>query len=167
VGRDEWVRTGVRWEHRPTGRGGRSLVRAGVAERERALAGASLFAGLSKRQLRDVARASGVAEYPADALVVDEGAPGTVFYVILDGAVKVVRKGRTISRMGSGSFFGEMSLFDGRPRNASVVTEAPSRFLTLSRSKLKAALVADGRLGVRILETMAGRIRDLERPVVG
>ena len=79
----------------------------------------------------------------------------------------VVRKGRTIARMGAGSFFGEMSLFDGGPRNATVLTEAPSRFLTLSRSKFRAVLVADGRLAVRILETMAGRIRDLERPIVG
>jgi CRP-like cAMP-binding protein len=108
-----------------------------------------------------------VAQYPADALVVEEGDPGTVFYVILDGAVRVVRKGRTVARMSAGSFFGEMSLFDGGPRNASVVTEAPSRFLTLSRTKFRTVLRADGRLGVRILETMAGRIRDLERPLVG
>ena len=167
MGDDAWVRSGVRWEHRPTGRGGRSVVRAGVAERERALAGAPLFAGLSKRQLRNVARASGVAGYPEDAQVVEEGDPGTIFYVILEGKVKVVRKGRTIARMGAGSFFGEMSLFDGGPRNATVLTEAPSRFLTLSRSKFRAVLVADGRLAVRILETMAGRIRDLERPIVG
>jgi CRP/FNR family cyclic AMP-dependent transcriptional regulator len=166
VARDEWVRTGVRWEHRPTGRGRRS-ARAGIAERERALAGAPLFAGLSRRQLRDVARISGIVSRQEGATLVQEGAAGTVFYLILDGAVKVVRKGRTIARLGPGNFFGELSLLDGGPRTASVITEAPSRFLTLPRSSLRAALRSDGRLALRILETMAGRVRQVERPLVG
>jgi CRP-like cAMP-binding protein len=164
---DDWVRTGIRWEHRPTGRRGRSVVRAGIAERERALAGAPLFAGLSKRHLRDVARISGVAHYPDGATVVREGEPGTIFYVILAGAVKVVRKGRTIGRLGAGNFFGEMSLLDGGPRTASVITEAPARLLTLARTDLRSVLREDGRLALRILETMAGRVRQLERPLVG
>lgn len=167
MARDEWVRTGVRWEHRPTGRGGRDIRRAGVAERERALAGAPLFAGLSKRQLRDVAKQSGVATYPEGTVVVKEGAPGTVLYVILDGAVRVVRKGRTVGRLGAGSFFGEMTVLDGAPRTADVITEAPSRLLSLSRTNLRALLRSDGRLGLRIMEAMAARLRQLEQPLVG
>jgi CRP/FNR family transcriptional regulator, cyclic AMP receptor protein len=167
VARGEWVRTGVRWEHRPTARGGRAIVRAGIAERERALAEAPLFAGLSRRQLRDVARSSGVATYPEGTLVVKEGAPGTVLYVILDGAVRVVRKGRTVGRLGSGSFFGEMSVLDGAARTANVITEAPSRLLSLSQSNLRALLRSDGRLALRIMEAMASRLRQLEQPLVG
>lgn len=167
MARDEWVRTGVRWEHRPTGRPGRSTVRAGIAERERALAATPLFAGLSKRQVRELARNSGVATYPAGESIVKEGAAGTVFYLILDGAVKVVRNGRTVGRLGSGNFFGEMSLLDGAPRTADVVTEAPSRLLSLSRSEFRTMLRSDGRLALRIMEAMAGRLRQLERPLVG
>jgi CRP/FNR family transcriptional regulator, cyclic AMP receptor protein len=114
-----------------------------------------------------VARISGVVDHREGATVVQEGAVGNVFYVILDGAVKVVRKGRTIGRLSSGDFFGEMSLLDGGPRTASVITEAPSTFLTLPRSSLRSALRSDGGLALRILETMAGRVRQLERPPVG
>jgi CRP/FNR family cyclic AMP-dependent transcriptional regulator len=167
VARDQWVRTGVRWEHRPTGRGGRSGVKAGIAERERALGATPLFAGLSKRQLREIARNSGVSTYPEGATVVKEGAAGTVFYLILDGAVKVVRKGRTVGRLGSGDFFGEMSLLDGAPRTADVVTEAVTRLLSLPQSGFRAAVRSDGRLALRIMEAMAGRLRRLERPLVG
>jgi CRP-like cAMP-binding protein len=108
-----------------------------------------------------------VANYPEGAKVVSEGAAGTVFYLILDGAVKVVRKGRTVGRLGSGNFFGEMSLLDQAPRTADVVAEGPCRFLTLSRSDFLATLRSDGRLALRILETMAGRVRQVERPLVG
>jgi CRP-like cAMP-binding protein len=114
-----------------------------------------------------VARISGIIGRPEGATLVQEGAAGTVFYLILDGAVKVVRKGRTVARLGPGNFFGELSLLDGGPRTASVITEAPSQFLTLPRSSLRAALRSDGRLALRILETMAGRVRQLERPLVG
>jgi CRP/FNR family transcriptional regulator, cyclic AMP receptor protein len=167
VTRDQWVRTGVRWEHRPTGRGGRAIVKAGIAEREEALAGAPLFAGLSRRQLRDLARTSGVATYPEGTLIVKEGTPGTVLYVILEGAVRVVRKGRTVGRLGSGNFFGEMSVLDGSPRTADVIAEAPSLLLSLSQTSLRAALRSDGRLALRIMEAMASRLRQLERPLVG
>jgi CRP-like cAMP-binding protein len=50
---------------------------------------------------------------------------------------------------------------------ADVIAEAPSRVLTLSRSAFLAALKADGRLALRIMETMAGRVRQLERPLAG
>ncbi len=164
---DQWVQTGVRWEHRPTGRGGRSAARAGIADRERALGATPLFAGLSKRQLREIARSSGVATYQEGATVVKEGAEGNVFYLILDGAVRVVRKGRTVGRMSAGNFFGEMSLLDGAPRTADIITEAPTRLLSLPRSSFRAAVRSDGRLALRIMEAMAGRLRRLERPLVG
>ncbi|HEX2025376.1 MAG TPA: cyclic nucleotide-binding domain-containing protein [Actinomycetota bacterium] len=164
---DPWVKTGVRWRFRPTGRGGSRAAELGLNERQDALSVAPLFAALSKRHLRDLARVSGVTERPEGATVVKEGASGSVFYVILDGAVKVVRKGRTIARLRRGEFFGEMSLLDGQPRVASVVTEAPSRFLTLSAKDFRAALDRDPALARRVLREMALRLREREKPPAG
>ena len=164
---DSWVRTGVRWRFRPTGRGESRAARVALEEREAALARAPLFAALPKRHLRQLARSSGVTERSEGTTVVKEGAAGSVFYVILEGKVKVVRKGRVIARLRSGAFFGEMSLLDGQPRTASVVTEAPSRFLTLSAKEFRSALDADPALSKRVLREMAGRLRELEKPPAG
>jgi CRP/FNR family transcriptional regulator, cyclic AMP receptor protein len=164
---DAWVRTGVRWTFRPTGRAGRGAARVGLAEREAALARAPLFAGLPKRPLRQLARASGVSDRGEGATVVREGAAGSVFYVILGGRVRVVRNGRTVARLGPGEFFGEMSLLDGKPRTADVVTEEPSRFLTLSAKDFRSTLDADAALSKHILRVMAARLRDLEKPPAG
>jgi CRP-like cAMP-binding protein len=163
----DWVRAGVRWTHGPTDRRSARAARAGVAERERALQHAPLFAGLPKRHLRSIARATGVADYDRDEVVVKEGVRGSVFYVILEGKVRVVRKGRTIARLGKDDFFGELSLIDGGPRTADVVTDAPSRLLTLSRTEFRKLLSSEPALATRILEAMADRVRQLERPPAG
>jgi CRP/FNR family cyclic AMP-dependent transcriptional regulator len=163
----DWLQTGVRWTHRPTQRGSTRAARAGVAQREEALRRAPLFAGLPRRHLRALAKVSGVAEFDQGALVVKEGIAGTVFFVVLEGKVRVTRKGRTIARLGKHDFFGELSLIDGGPRTADVVTEASSRMLTLSRTEFRKLLDSEPKLSSRILETMADRVRKLERPPAG
>ena len=164
---EDWLHTGVSWSHRPTQRQGRKALRVGVQEREEALQRAPLFAGLPKRHLRALARVSGVAEYGDGQLVVTEGVPGTVFFVILEGKARVVVKGKTLARLGKDDFFGEMSLIDGGPRTADVLTEGPSRMLTLSRTEFRKLLATEPALSARLLEAMAGRIRQLEQPPAG
>jgi CRP/FNR family transcriptional regulator, cyclic AMP receptor protein len=163
------VPTGPRfsWDFEPTGRRRRGAAQRGIAERERALAPVPLFAGLSKRHLRAVARASGIAEHREGRTMVQEGASGSVFFVILEGAADVVRKGRRLARLGPGDFFGEMSLLDGGPRTASVVTVEPSRFLTLSGRDFQRILGQEPALASRLLKAMASRLREQERPLVG
>jgi CRP/FNR family transcriptional regulator, cyclic AMP receptor protein len=164
---EPWVRTSVRWRFRPTGRPESRAAKVGLEEREAALAQAPLFAALPKRHLRRLARSSGVLHRDEGSAVVKEGAAGSVFFVILDGRVKVVRKGRTIARLKAGDFFGEMALLDDHPRVASVVTEEPSRFLTLSAREFRATLEEEPALARRILREMAARLRELEKPPAG
>jgi CRP/FNR family cyclic AMP-dependent transcriptional regulator len=164
---EDWLHGEVGWTHTPTQRRGRKAVRVGAQEREEALKQAPLFAGLPKRHLRALARVSGVAEYGDGQLVVKEGVAGTVFFVILEGKVRVRRKGKTLARLEKDDFFGEMSLIDGGPRTADVLTEGPSRMLTLSRTEFRKLLASEPALSARLLEAMAGRIRQLERPPAG
>jgi CRP/FNR family cyclic AMP-dependent transcriptional regulator len=163
---DRWVDTNVRWSFRPTERRG-AAGRIGLEERQAALAKAPLFASIPKRHLRQLARSSGVMHRDEGSTVVKEGASGSVFFVILDGRVKVVRGGRTVARLRAGEFFGEMSLLDDQPRLASVVTETPSRFLTLSAKEFRAAIDREPALARRILREIAGRLRELEKPPAG
>jgi CRP/FNR family transcriptional regulator, cyclic AMP receptor protein len=164
---ESWTGPRVQWVHRPAERGGRGAARRGVAERERALARAPLFAGLSARDRRAIAKVSGIVRYREDTPVVKEGASGSVFFVIIEGRAKVLRKGRTIGRLRRGDFFGEMSLLDGEPRTASVITEAPSTFLTVAAREFHRVLERDPKLAVRMLHVMAARLRARERPLVG
>jgi CRP-like cAMP-binding protein len=155
------------WKHTPTARGGRDLRKRGIAEREAALATVPLFAELPKRHIRSLARASGVAEYEEGETVVRQDAAGDVCYVILDGKARVMRGGRRIASMATGDFFGEMSLLDGAPRSASVITEQPSRLLSLSRQVFVELLASDPKVAATVLAIVARRLRAQERPLVG
>jgi CRP-like cAMP-binding protein len=70
------------------------------------LSNVPLFVNLSARQQRRVARNTTESGYEAGDVIVREGGHTETLFVILEGAAKVIRKGRTIARLGPGEFFG-------------------------------------------------------------
>ncbi len=98
------------------------------------------------------------------ATVVRYGDPGDTFYVITEGEAKVQnRGGRTLAKLVPGDVFGEISLMDGGPRTASVVTETHLSALTLSRKDFIAALEAEPEVAVRLLKQSATLLRRQQR----
>lgn len=74
--------------------------------------------------------------------VIEQGEPGHSLFIIVEGAVKVVRrmpdgKQLELARLGEGSFFGEMALLSGAPRLASVVALEDTEVLEVSDGVLR------------------------------
>jgi len=153
----------IPWTHKPTGRTDGRDRRARSSERLALLADAPLFDGLAKSQLRRIAKVSGARTFGAGEALVKEGVPGRVFYIVVEGQAKIVRRGRTIGRAGPGDSFGEMAILTTSPRSASVVAETPMEVLTLSGSHLRTILLEQPRIAVRLLDTLATRLADLDR----
>jgi CRP-like cAMP-binding protein len=124
------------------------------------LSNVPLFENLSARQQRRVARNTTESRYEAGDVIVREGGHTETLFVILDGAAKVIRKGRTIARLGPGEFFGEISLIDGRPRVATVVADSPVRCLVLEHDGLRKLLLDDPHMAWSLLQTLASRLRN-------
>ena|SRR5439155_25550115 len=154
------------WPFHPVPRGSR-VSKAEIEGREQALRQARLFAELPKRHLRSIARASAVGGYRKGDVVVEEGAPGSSFFVILDGKARVVRAGRTIAHLEPGNFFGEISLLDGGPRTATVLAETDLRCLDLAREDFREMLEGEPAVAMRVVKELARRLRDYEKPPVG
>ena len=71
--------------------------------------------------------------------IVVEGERGASMFVLVHGAVKVVRAGtppKIVDEMGEGSFFGEIALLADVPRVASVIASEECLLLEVSRSLL-------------------------------
>jgi CRP-like cAMP-binding protein len=136
-----------------------SLGRAGMD----VLAAVPLFSEMSKRQLRSVADQAKIVRYAADRTVLGEGLTGAdSLFVLLEGTARIVRGGRTVRRIGPGEVFGELSLLDGRPRSASVVTDSDVVTARLSRPSFLGLVRSDPNIGLRMMEVLATRLRECE-----
>src|SRR6476660_10245925 len=116
-----------------------STKRASVGDRTMALKAVPFFTLLSDRELDVVRSVASEKGYPKNAVVLTEGEMGDSLYMIQSGKVKVFigdEEGREIilKILGSGAFFGEMSMIDKQPRSASVTTLESSVFLVLTHA---------------------------------
>jgi CRP-like cAMP-binding protein len=130
-------------------------------EAETLLAQVPLFSGLSRRQL---ARIASVAEHRhclADAALVRAGTAGDAFYVILDGGARVELPGGPVA-LGPGSFFGEMAIIDGAPRSATVSAVTDIVVLVIPRAKFLSLLMAEPKVALAIMATLAQRLREAQ-----
>lgn len=114
----------------------------------------------------------------ADHTVFAEGDVGTEAYLILKGSVRVVGnvdldEHRMVhpgfSDLSAGQIFGELSLFDGQPRSASVVTLTKCELAVLEGQRLMAFLDAHPELGYpifkEVIHLLVGRLRRANRRI--
>lgn len=119
-----------------------------------------LFATASQKDLASIFDLARVVQYGDGVSLVSEGETGFGFHLILEGEVKVVRKGRTVATLGSGDFFGEMSLIDDQPRSASIVATGSVESLVLGGWEFKPMLKKNPTLAWKLLVHLTGRLRD-------
>jgi CRP-like cAMP-binding protein len=80
-----------------------------------------LFAGLSQRQLRQLARLVKQREFAAGVAVVEEGTmSGVGFFILAEGEASVSVDGTEVARIGPGDHFGELALITEDARMATV-----------------------------------------------
>jgi CRP/FNR family cyclic AMP-dependent transcriptional regulator len=119
-----------------------------------------LFSGLKDKQLESILASGKQQAYPKDRVIVSEGEVGVAFYLVLDGAVEVRKKGRVLAKLGSGSFFGEMSLLDSSRRSSDVVAVVPTTCLVLSSWNFQACIESNVDIAINLLKTLTQRLRE-------
>jgi CRP/FNR family cyclic AMP-dependent transcriptional regulator len=94
----------------------------------------------------------------------DEGDAGDRLYVILEGKIKLTRaaadgRENLLSVLGPGEMFGELSLFDPRPRTASAVAVTDARLAALAHDSLRNWLTGRPDVAMHLLQALAQRLR--------
>ena len=97
-----------------------------------------LFAGLSRDEFKQVVSKLQLRHYEKGAVVVKEGDPGDSIFVVVHGEVRVLtetpaKKEILLANLGEGEFFGEIALLTGKPRTATIITNATSDLLELTK----------------------------------
>jgi flavin reductase (DIM6/NTAB) family NADH-FMN oxidoreductase RutF len=127
---------------------------------EHLLARAPVFSALPPEVLAAITAGGDERSLEPGELVVREGESGDELFVILEGEARVERAGNVLTTFRDGDFFGEISVFDGRPRSADVVAATPLRTLAISRELVRVALEREPKAAWAMLEVLAGRLRD-------
>jgi CRP-like cAMP-binding protein len=124
----------------------------------------ALFAELEETELQALSKLASVKHYAAGAPILREAEPGDLFFVLVRGEVKVFvdsSDGREVvlTHLQAGDFFGEMALFGGDTRSASVSALVDSELVVIARPDFLALLEHDFSLTKKILKTLTARLR--------
>src|SRR4029079_11085058 len=104
--------------------------------------------------------------YKAGESVFAKGDKGSSMYVVLSGAVQIFLPGKEgeprviLKDARTGEYFGELSLFDDKPRSASVEAVVETTLLELTREDFGDHLSKSKNAALAILAEMAERLRE-------
>jgi CRP/FNR family cyclic AMP-dependent transcriptional regulator len=127
----------------------------------------ALFSSCSTKDLEKIAKAGDEVTLDAGAVIVDQGQTGREAFVIISGSATVKRNGKKVATLGAGSVVGELSLLDHGPRTATVVADTECTMLVISQRQFLAVIDASPAISHKLLATLAGRIRELDRQYFG
>src|SRR6185369_17672594 len=98
----------------------------------------SIFSSLTREDIAKVLGRLEEVSYRAGTTIIKQGDEGDAFFLIHSGAVEVVLEGtggrrETLAVLGEQEAFGEMALFSGDPRSATIVAVKDTTVWRLSR----------------------------------
>lgn len=104
--------------------------------------------------------------HPRGTVLIQEGKPIEVLYVLLDGRLSVslaALGGKEVAQLQSGEILGELSFLDSRPPAASVTAVEDATVLSIPRRRLTAKLEQDSAFAARFYRALgvflASRLR--------
>jgi CRP/FNR family cyclic AMP-dependent transcriptional regulator len=127
-----------------------------------------IFDELTAQELEKVATLARVRNYAERAVVVTQGEPARDLFVIARGRLKVVACGpdgrdTVLGIMAEREVFGEVALFDGGARSATVTTIEPCELLVIERERFFELLRESPTISGKLLVVLARRLRRLSQ----
>ena len=124
-----------------------------------------MFEGLAQEDLDHLANTLVERRLKGGQMIFDQGDRGSEMYIIALGHVNIHLPGENSRRVSLkditvGEYFGELALFDEKPRSASALATTDAVLLELSRETLSGYLERRPRAAMAILRTMAERLRE-------
>lgn len=133
---------------------------ARVAQKREVLAKMPIFARLQDSELMRVMQVVEVRPFANGQTVITEGEKGDELFIVLSGAVNVLRGSEELARFGPGEHFGEMALIRSVPRSATVTSAGASELMVIKRSDFFEILRNEHQAAVKILWQFLGVLAD-------
>ena len=123
-----------------------------------------MFANLSDEDRQALAQRLVERQFAAGEVIITQGDRGTSMFIVAAGHVNIFLPGEASRRISlkdiaTGEYFGELALFDDKPRSASAVATTDATLLELDRDTLSHYLAQRPQGAMTLLQTLAGRLR--------
>ena len=127
----------------------------------------SIFSSLNDDELTELAGLAIERSFMSNEFIFWDGDAPEWFYIVAEGQVKVLKysssgKEFIIAFFGSGEMFGEVAVFENKPYPASAQAVAETRVVGIKRDKFLSFLVNRPQVALRIINVLAGRLRDAQ-----
>jgi CRP/FNR family cyclic AMP-dependent transcriptional regulator len=119
---------------------------------------APLFAGCSKKELTEIARIADEIDFAAGDTLIRENTHGRQFFVLIEGTVRISKKGKAIPIRGGAEFFGEIALLSDVPTTATVTATSPVRALVVVDHRFRELLETSPGIQLKVLKSLAERL---------
>jgi CRP-like cAMP-binding protein len=141
-------------------------------DKEQALARVGLFENLNPKFIKGLAGIAAERNFKAGEYLMRQGENGIGLFIILEGKVAVEKldaAGHTVevASNGAGDILGEMAVFDGAPRSASVSASVDTSCLVLASWEFNAFLKAHPEAALELLPIVVKRFRETNEALVG
>jgi serine/threonine protein phosphatase PrpC len=110
-----------------------------------------IFRHLDMSELCKVLSIVRAVEVEKGEVIMREGEGSDALYAILDGRMQIERGGAAVKSLLPGEHFGEMALFNSRPRSATVTALTRGKLLVMDRNRFNELIKKESQLGVKLL----------------
>lgn len=123
-----------------------------------------LFSDLSEAELEQLAAVAVPRSYEGGEVVFREGDPGDTCHIVRSGTFKATKShggGRTIAltELHPGDMFGELALFSGERRSATIEALEPATTVALLADDIRRLLTSQPEIAIKMLASLANRVR--------
>jgi GNAT superfamily N-acetyltransferase len=115
----------------------------------------SIFHGMAPDEVARLIEMSPVIECASGDRIVGQDLAERSVFVVLDGAVEVLRDGKSVTLLTRGAVFGEIAFLLGIERTADVVAVGATRVIALRERALNELIASESKLAARFLLNLA------------
>jgi signal transduction histidine kinase len=129
------------------------------------------FPGIKIDDAQETIAAGKQEVYPPETVLCHESALESIFYIILNGQVRVTKvfndtEERVMKYLGVGDFFGEMAIIQNAARAATVTTTVPTTVLEIDKEDFARLVERSGSVSLAMAREVSRRLRENDQMAI-
>ena len=100
--------------------------------------------------------------FAAGQKIFSEGEAGDMMYVVVEGQVDLLVKGKLVEEVGSGGVFGEMALIDTGTRSATAIAKTDCKLAPITEKRFQFLVQQTPKFALQLMRIIADRLRRMD-----